>query len=64
MFSLRLQLQGRELLLSLNIREHIPPRIATLNATIDVDYDLFVNKLLSECRIFVKELTAMEVKKL
>ena len=57
---LRLTGNSRELQAELAIREYIAPRLATLTATIDVDYDLFVNKLVGEVGRFVAELRDVE----
>jgi len=59
-FVLRLTGNSRELQAELAIREYIAPRLATLTATIDVDYDLFVNKLVGEVGRFVAELRDVE----
>ena len=49
MLVFRLDRMGRKLHLTLNIREHMPPgNLVTFSFATDVDYDLFVNKLLSE----------------
>ena len=53
---------GRNLLLTLNIKEFMPPRgSAGLSLSIDADYDLFVNKLVSSVEEFVKDLGRVEL---
>ena len=53
---------GRKLLLTLNIKEYMPPRgSAGLSLSIDADYDLFVNKLGSSVEEFGKDLGRVEL---
>ena len=56
MMVLRLAGDSRKLLATLDIRESLAPSTATLNATFEVDYDLFVNKLRGEIDRFVAEI--------
>ena len=60
MFELRLERSSSKLKADLKIREYIAPHVATLTAIFDVDYDLFVNKLLGEIEKFVGELRRVE----
>jgi choline kinase len=60
MMVLRLEGNSRGLRATLNIREYLAPQMATLNAILDVDYDLFVNKLRVEVDRFVEELRQMQ----
>jgi hypothetical protein len=57
-----LQLEGdaRKLVARLNIREYLAPSIAQLDASFDVDYDLFVNQLPGKIAGFVEELHQIE----
>jgi hypothetical protein len=55
MMVLRLEGNSRALNATINIRESLAARLATLNATVDVDYDLFVNKLRREVERFLEE---------
>jgi len=65
MFVFQLDRNGRELKLTLNVREYIPPHgLATMGTVLDVDYDLFVNKLLEEVGQFVKVLHDVETDEL
>ncbi len=48
MLELRLERISRKLQADLKIREYLAPDMATLTANFEVDYDLFVNKLLCE----------------
>jgi len=54
MMVLRLEGNSRELLATLDIREYLAPAMATLNATIEVDHEFFVNKLWAEIDRFVE----------
>ena len=56
----RLEGDSRKLLARLDIREYLPPSVATLHETFEVDYDLFVNKLLREVGRFLEELGQIE----
>ncbi len=56
MMVLSLKGNSRELLATLDIREYLPPSTWTLSATLEVDYDLFVNKLCREVDRFVAEI--------
>jgi hypothetical protein len=60
MLELRLERRSSKLQADLKIREYIAPHVATLTAIFDVDYDLFVNKLLAEIENFVGELRRVE----
>ncbi len=57
-----LQLEGnsRKLLATLDIRESIAARIASLHAIVEVDYDLFVNNLHSKVERFLEEIRQIE----
>jgi len=57
-----LQLEGnsRNFMATLNIREYLAPTMASLNAKIEVDYDLLVNKLPGEIDRFVEEILLIE----
>lgn len=61
MVVLRLKGNARGLQLTLNVREYLAPSIATLNASFDVDYDLFVNKLHAEMGRYLEELRQVEI---
>ena len=50
----------RKLEATLSIRESIAAKFATLNATLEVDYDLFVNKLHGEIVRFLEEVRQIE----
>ncbi len=56
MVVLRLEGNSRALQATLEVREYLAPSMATLNTTFEVDYDLFVNKLLGEINRFIEEL--------
>jgi hypothetical protein len=60
MMVLRLEGNSRKFLATLDIREYLAPSMATLNATIEVDYDLFVNKLQAEIERFVEGIRQVE----
>lgn len=60
MMILHLEGNSRALRAKLDVRESIDARIASLNAVIEVDYDLFVNKLHSEMQRFLEELRQIE----
>ena len=60
MMVLRLEGNSRALNATINIRESLAARLATLNATVDVDYDLFVNKLRGELDRFLEEVRQIE----
>jgi hypothetical protein len=60
MLELRLQGNSRKLQAELKIREYIAPHVATLTSTLEVDYDLFVNKLVGEFENFVSDLRLLE----
>jgi hypothetical protein len=55
MVVLRLERKGNTLWANFDIREHLPPSVAQLHVVLEVDYDLFVNKLKSEVDRFVEE---------
>jgi hypothetical protein len=44
----------------LKIREYMAPHITTLTSTLDVDYDLFVNKLATEMQRFASDLRLVQ----
>jgi hypothetical protein len=57
MLVLKFDRTGRQLLLTLNIRDHIPlGKMANLSMAIDADYDLFVNKLGQKVEEFLADL--------
>ncbi len=60
MVVLRLAGDSRKLLATFDIREYLAPSMATLTATFEVDYDLFVNKLRGEIDRFVEEIRLVE----
>lgn len=60
MVVLRLEGTSRAFQAKLDIREYLVPTIATLSATVEVEYDLFVNKLRGEIKRFVGELRNVE----
>ncbi len=61
MVALRLAGDSRKLLATLDVREYLAPSMATLNATFEVDYDLFVNKLRREIDRFVEDIRQAEL---
>jgi hypothetical protein len=60
MLSLRVGGNSRNFTATLNIREFLAPAVATLNAKIEIDYDLFVNRLPGEVERFVDEIRLIE----
>ena len=60
MLELRLAGNPRKIQAELKIREYVSHHMATLTAVLDVDYDLFVNKLAQEVERFVAELRCVE----
>ena len=65
MLVLQLDLSERKLRLTLKIKEYMPPDgSADLNVSIDADYDLFVNKLVSSVEEFVRDLRRVQPEKL
>lgn len=65
MLVFRLLRNDRKLRLALDIREYMSlGDSATFSFTKDVDYDLFVNKLLSEVGEFLRQLLEVELKDL
>lgn len=65
MLVFRLLRNDRKLRLALDIREYMSlGDSATFSFTKDVDYDLFVNKLLSEVDEFLRQLLEVELKDL
>lgn len=60
MMVLRLEGNSRAVKATIDIRESLAGRLATLNATLDVDYDLFVNKLRREVDRFLEEVRQIE----
>jgi hypothetical protein len=64
MLVFQIETRARKLLLTLNIKEYMPPEgSAGLSLSINVDYDLFVNKLVSSVEEFVKNLRGVELEK-
>jgi hypothetical protein len=57
---LRLELISRKLVADLRIREFIAPHMAILTSRFELDYDLFINKLMHETERFVDELRCLE----
>jgi len=60
MMVLRVKGDSRELLVTVDVREYLPPSSWTLSAALEVDYDLFVNKLRGEIDRFVEEIRQVE----
>jgi hypothetical protein len=60
MIVLRLAGDSRQFTAALAIREYLAPSMATLNASFEVDYDLFVNKLPREIDRFIDEVGQVE----
>jgi hypothetical protein len=60
MMVLRLEGTSRRLRAKVQIREYMAPSTAALSATLEVEYDLFVNKLREEIDRFVEELERVE----
>jgi hypothetical protein len=58
--TLRLEGNSRALRATLDIRESLTPTMATLSASFDVEYDLFVNKLRGEIDRLVEDLRTVE----
>jgi hypothetical protein len=56
----RLEGNSRKTVATLDVREYLPPSVATLHESIEVDYDLFVNKLHREVERFVEELSHID----
>lgn len=56
MVVLRLERTSNTLLANFDIREYLPPSLAKLHIVLEVDYDLFVNKLKTEVDRFLAEL--------
>lgn len=56
MLALRLAGNSRKFHAELKIREYLAPHVATLTSVLEVDYDLYVNKLAREVESFVAEL--------
>jgi hypothetical protein len=56
MIVLRLEREHNTLLANFDIREYLPPSLARLHVVLEVDYDLFVNKLKREVDRFLAEL--------
>ena len=56
MVVLRLERKNNTLLATFDIREYRPPSLAKLHVVLEVDYDLFVNKLKRELDRFLAEL--------
>jgi|SRR5579864_667454 len=53
---LRLERKNNILLANFDIREYLPPSLAKLHVVLEVDYDLFVNKLKREVDRFLDQL--------
>jgi hypothetical protein len=65
MLVLQLDRTGRKLRLKISVREYLPPdELGSLSVAVDVDYDLFVNKLPQEVEEFLVDLRSMEAEKL
>lgn len=60
MVVLRLERKSNTLLATFDIREFVPPLTAKLHVGLEVDYDLFVNKLKREVDRFVAELREIQ----
>jgi hypothetical protein len=60
MVVLRLEGNSRKLEATLDIKEYLAPKVATLKATFEVEYDLFVNKLSGEIERFMEDLRNVE----
>jgi len=60
MVVLRLERNGHTLLANFDVREYLPPSLAKLRVVLEVDYDLFVNKLKREVDRFLDELREIE----
>ena len=56
MVVLRLERKNNILLANFDIREYMPPSLAKLHVVLEVDYDLFVNKLKRDVDCFLEEL--------
>lgn len=57
MLVFQLDRRGRQLRLSLSIRESLPPgELASLSIAVEADYDLFVNKLGQKVEEFIADL--------
>lgn len=56
MVVLRLERKANKLFANFDVREYVPPSTAKLHVVVEVDYDLFVNKLKSELDRFIAEL--------
>jgi hypothetical protein len=52
--------RARHFQAELKIREYLAPHVTTLTATLEVDYDLFVNKLATEMERFASDLRQIE----
>jgi hypothetical protein len=60
MMVLSLKGDSRQLLLTLDVREYLPPSSWALNAVVEVEYDLFVNKLRGAIDEFIAEIRQVE----
>ena len=60
MVVLRLERKSNKLLANFDVRQSSPPSKAELHVTLEVDYDLFVNKLKHEVERFIGELRELE----
>ena len=56
MVVLRLERKNNTLFANFDMREYLPPSLAKLHVVLEVDYDLFVNKLKREVDRFLAEL--------
>jgi hypothetical protein len=65
MLVLQLELSGRKLTLKVKIKEYMPPEGSVdMSLSIDVDYDLFINKLVLPVESFVKDLRSLKLEEL
>ena len=64
MMVLRGEREPQNFIVTFNIREYLAPTMTTLNAKIEVDYDLFVNRLPGDAERFVDEIRLIEPAKL
>jgi hypothetical protein len=60
MMVFRLEGNSHKLAATLDVRECLAPSMVSVHATLEVDYDLFVNKLRGEMDRFVEELRQIE----
>ena len=60
MMVFKIEGNSRNVMATLNIREYLAPAMATLDAKVEVDYDLFINRLPGEIEGFVNEIRLIE----